>query len=216
MEYPRFLILKAQQQLCFLFRKVVVFDKAVDASDVALALGLGEGGHEVLDGHAAFGGVAGLAGDGNVLQASGSATGAGNDVVVGDAGDGKGSAAVDAASAGLLGEDGEAMRGLYVGFESVSAVENGEILQKEIALVRANQALPCGVLDTEPVCQPLGEWPGCGEFGHAHLVFGSDAVTAEDCLAFYADILACVDGEDSTNRPVTDVFPAAAADDAAV
>ena len=216
MEYPRFLILKAQQQLCFLFRKVVVFDKAVDAFDVALALGFGEGGHEVLDGHAALGGIAGLAGDGNVLQPPGAAAGAGNDVVVCDAGDGEGSAAVDAASAGLLGEDGEAMRGLYVGFESVSAVENGEILQKEIALVRANQAIPCGVLDTEPVCQPLGEWPGCGEFGHAHLVFGSDAVTAEDCLAFYADILACVDGEDSTNRPVTDVFPAAAADDAAV
>lgn len=65
--FMRMLGLEAEQELCLALRQLVGAGQVPDAVYIALALGLREGGYELVHGKAALGGVASFAGDDDVV-----------------------------------------------------------------------------------------------------------------------------------------------------
>lgn len=207
--------LETEEGLCFGLGQLVVVGKTFDTLDVALALGLREGGHEFVHGEVVFGAVAAGAGGDDVVDAAGAAHGARDDVVVGDGLDGERCAAIDAAAVGFVGEDGEGARIAPVFFQGFSAPQEGEILQEEPGLVPADSAAQECRFHAPPVGQALAEGERGGIFRNAQAVFVTDAVAADDGPPLHAGLLAGTAALNLCHGPVTDFLPPTAAEKAA-
>ena len=98
----------------------MIVGKPLDTSDVALALGFREGGHEFVHGEAALGTVAVCAGGDDVVDAAGTAQGTRDNVVVGYPLDGERGATIDAAAVCFASKDGEGTWIAFVLFQAFS------------------------------------------------------------------------------------------------
>ena len=192
----------------------MIVGKPLDTPDVALALGFREGGHEFVHGEAAFGAVAVCAGGDNVVDAAGAAQGTRNDVVVGDALDGKRGSAIDAAAVGFVGKDGERTWIALILFQAFPGPQEGEILHEEPGLILADTTGQEGRFHAPPIGQTFAEGKSACIFRNGQAVFVADTVAAEDSSPLYADFPTAAAVLDLCHGPVPDLFLPTAAEKA--
>lgn len=191
----------------------MLVSQLLNAVDIALPLGLREGGYEFIHRHAALAAVAVGAGGDHIVNTPGTTHGARNDVVIRDALGGERRAAIDAAAVGFLGKDGEVTGRFLVFLETFPAPQDRESLQQKATLISADAAAPASSLNPPPICQASAKRQRAGILRNAQLVFVTHAGAAYDCFTLHAGILAGTPGKDPGHGPGLVFLPAPAAEE---